>query len=157
MSPACCWRAGPSYGLRVTEAAPTETELPRIGGFDALLGMRLDEAGPDEVRTSVEITPELLQPYGILHGGVLCSMVETTGSVAAALWYGDRGHVVGTANHTNFLRAAREGTLTARATPVHRGRTQQLWNIDITDVAGRLIAKGELRVTNLSSADALGR
>ncbi len=126
-------------------------------GFDVLLGLRLDQVGPDEVVATLDISPQLLQPYGILHGGVLCSIVESTGSLAAAAWFGDRGHVVGTANHTNFLRAVRAGTLTARATPIHRGSTQQLWSIDITDDSARLIAKGELRVANLSSADTLGR
>ena len=63
---------------------------------------------------SLEIRPELLQPYGILHGGVLCTMVETVGSVGAALWYGDRGNVVGVSNSTDFIRASRTGTLDDR-------------------------------------------
>ena len=93
----------------------------------------------------------MLQPYGLLHGGVLCSIVETLGSVGGAVWFGDRGHVVGTSNHTNFLRAVREGdVLTAVATPVHRGRTQQLWTVDVRDEQDRLVAKGELRVANLA-------
>ncbi|MFN2540521.1 MAG: PaaI family thioesterase, partial [Mycobacteriales bacterium] len=91
------------------------------------------------------------QPYGILHGGVLCSVVESVGSVSGAAWYD--GPVVGTSNHTNFLRATREGTLTARSTPIHRGRSQQLWEIDITDEQGRLVAKGQLRLANLDNAD----
>jgi uncharacterized protein (TIGR00369 family) len=98
----------------------------------------------------VTVRPELLQPYGLLHGGVLCSVVETVGSVAGAAWFGDRGHVVGTSNHTNFLRAVREGTLTAVATPIHRGRSQQLWSVDIRDEQARLVARGELRVANLA-------
>lgn len=53
-------------------------------------------------------------------------------------------------DNTNFLRAVREGVLTARATPIHRGRTQQLWTVDITDEQDRLVAKGELRLANLA-------
>ncbi len=102
------------------------------------------------------ITPALQQPYGIVHGGVYCSVVETTASVGAALWFGERGHVVGVANHTNFLRATREGVLTVRATPVQRGRTQQLWTVDVRDEQDRLVAKGEVRIANIASADALG-
>ena len=128
-----------------------------ISGFDTVLGLRWDEVTADGVVASFDVAPQLLQPYGILHGGVLCSVVESVGSVAGAAWWGDRGHVVGTSNHTNFLRAVREGTLTARAVPVHRGRTQQLWDIDITDESARLIARGQLRVANLSSAEGLGR
>ena len=119
-------------------------------GFDRLLGLTLTSVTQDEVVASFEVRPELLQPYGLLHGGVLCSVVETVGSVAGAAWFGDRGHVVGTSNHTNFLRAVREGTLTAVATPIHRGRTQQLWTVDVRDEQDRLVAKGELRVANLA-------
>jgi 1,4-dihydroxy-2-naphthoyl-CoA hydrolase len=118
-------------------------------GFDALLGLEVTSATPDEVVATLEVRPELLQPYGLLHGGVLCSVVETVGSVAGAVWFGDRGSVVGTSNHTNFLRPVRTGRLTAVATPIHRGRTQQLWTVDIRDEEQRLVAKGELRVANL--------
>jgi len=119
------------------------------GGFDDVLGLQLTSVTPDEVRATLTVTPQLLQPYGLLHGGVLCSVVETLGSVGGAAWFGERGHVVGTSNHTNFLRAAREGRLDAVATPVHRGRTQQLWTVDVRDEQERLVAKGELRVANL--------
>ena len=120
------------------------------GGFDKHLGLEITSATEDEVRGVLTVRPELLQPYGLLHGGVLCSVVETLGSIAGAVWFGDRGQVVGTSNHTNFLRAVREGTLTAVATPIHRGRSQQLWTVDIRDEQGRLVAKGELRVANLA-------
>ena len=123
--------------------------------FDDLIGLVLDEATPDGVTAHFEITPQLLQPYGILHGGVLCSVVETVGSVSGAVWSG--GAVVGTANTTNFIKATRSGTLTARSTPVHRGRTQQLWDIDITDADGRLVAKGSLRLANIDAPERLAQ
>lgn len=126
------------------------TEL-HVSNFDKLIGLRFDEVTKDSVTASFDIVPELLQPYGILHGGVLCSVVETVGSLSGACWF--EGPVVGTSNHTNFIKAARSGTLTARSTPVHRGRTQQLWDVDITDEQGRLIAKGQLRVANLDNTD----
>ena len=119
-------------------------------GFDKHIGLQILSATPDEVVGRFEVTPQLRQPYGLLHGGVLCSVVETLGSVAGATWFGDRGQVVGTSNHTNFLRAVREGVLTATATPIHRGRTQQLWTVDVRDEEQRLVAKGELRVANLT-------
>jgi uncharacterized protein (TIGR00369 family) len=123
-------------------------------GFDQLIGLDLTSVGPDEVRASLVVTPDLLQPYGLLHGGVLCSVVETLGSVGGAAWFGERGHVVGTSNHTNLLRSARDGAvLQAVATPVHRGRTQQLWSVDVRDEQDRLVAKGELRVANLPAQE----
>jgi uncharacterized protein (TIGR00369 family) len=121
-------------------------------GFDRTIGLEIDSATGDEVRAHLTVTAPLLQPYGLLHGGVLCSVVETMGSVGGASWFGERGNVVGTSNHTNFIRSAREGSvLTAVATPVHRGRTQQLWTVTITDEQDKLVAKGELRVANLAA------
>lgn len=131
------------------------SEPPPVSHFDNLLGLTYGEMTRDGVTATVDVKPELLQPYGIVHGGVLCSIVESVGSVSGALWYD--GPVVGTANTTNFLRAVREGRLTARSTPIHRGRTQQLWDVDITDEAGRLVAKGQLRLANLDGTDRIGR
>ena len=90
-------------------------------GFDQLIGLDLTSVGADEVRATLTSRPDLLQPYGLLHGGVLCSVVETLGSVGGAAWFGERGNVVGTSNHTNLLRSARDGAqLQAVATPVHQ-------------------------------------
>ena len=126
-------------------------------GFDATIGLRYERYDGDEVLARLTVTPTLQQPYGIVHGGVYCTVVEATASVGAALWLGDRGNVVGVANHTNFLRAVREGELTVRATPVQRGRTQQLWSVDVRDEQDRLVARGEVRLANLTSADGLAR
>jgi 1,4-dihydroxy-2-naphthoyl-CoA hydrolase len=122
--------------------------------FDELIGLKVVEATPDGVTATFEITPQLQQPYGILHGGVLCTVVESVGSISGAVWSG--GGVVGTSNHTNFIKAARSGTLTARSTPIQRGRTQQLWNVDITDESGRLIATGQLRLANITDTARIG-
>ncbi|MCU1693549.1 MAG: thioesterase [Frankiales bacterium] len=120
-------------------------------GFDTTLGLELVEVSGDEVVGRLPVASHLHQPYGIVHGGVYCSVVETTASVGGATWLGDRGSVVGTSNHTNFLRAVREGVLEVRATPVHRGRTQQLWTVRITDEAGKLVAQGEVRLANVTA------
>lgn len=124
--------------------------------FSDRLGLTITEISGDEVLGHMVLTPELHQPFGIVHGGVYCSVVETVASYGAATWFGDKGNVVGVSNHTNFLRAVREGTLTVHSTPVHRGRTQQLWKVDITDETGRLIANGEVRLANIPSVDSLG-
>jgi uncharacterized protein (TIGR00369 family) len=78
--------------------------------------------------------------------------VETAASIGAALWLGDRGQVVGVSNHTDFLRAIRAGEVTARATPIHRGRTQQLWLVEIRDEADKLVARGQVRLQNMAEA-----
>ncbi len=125
-------------------------------GFDATIGLELLSADGDEVVGRFPITPALHQPYGITHGGVYCSVVETTASVGGAMWFGERGHVVGVSNHTNFLRAVREGVLTVRATPVQRGRTQQLWSVDVRDESDRLVAQGQVRLANITDDKQIG-
>ncbi|MFV2100537.1 PaaI family thioesterase [Micromonospora sp. LOL_024] len=119
------------------------------GGFFALLGLKFDEVSGDRVTIRWQVRPELLQPFGIQHGGVYCAVVETAASVGGGLWLGDRGQVVGVSNQTDFLRAVREGELTAVGTPVHRGRSQQLWQVEINDADVRLVARGQVRLQNL--------
>jgi uncharacterized protein (TIGR00369 family) len=121
-----------------------------IDGLNKTLGFELVEATPDRVVMSCTIGPQHLQPHGIVHGGLYCSAVEASASIGAALWYADRGRVVGVANHTNFLRAIRCGQVLITATPVHRGRSQQLWQVEIVDDQQRRVARGEVRLQNLS-------
>lgn len=133
------------------------TDVP-VGGdnYNELIGLELVEVTPDRVTARLPVTPKLHQPYGIVHGGVYCSAVETVASVAGATWFSGRGVVVGVSNHTNFLRATREGVLTIVATPVQRGRTQQLWSVKITDDKDKLVASGEVRLANITDAAQLG-
>jgi uncharacterized protein (TIGR00369 family) len=140
-----------------TACEEDSVELESAGNFQELLGIELIEVTGDRVVCTCEIKPQLHQPYGILHGGVYCSIVETAASVAAAMWLGDEGNVVGVVNTTNFIRAARVGTLTATATPLQRGRTQQLWQVEIIDSEGRLSAHGQVRLANLRQVDRLGQ
>ncbi|MGC1210707.1 MAG: PaaI family thioesterase [Micromonospora sp.] len=122
------------------------------GGLVALLGLKFDEVSGDRVVIRWQVRPELHQPFGIQHGGVYCSVVETAASVGGSLWLGDKGQVVGVSNQTDFLRAVRDGELTAVGTPVHRGRSQQLWQVEITDADGRLVSRGQVRLQNLTAA-----
>ncbi|HEV7755819.1 MAG TPA: PaaI family thioesterase [Mycobacteriales bacterium] len=128
-----------------------------LGGFADFLGLEFTEANGDRVVIRWKVRPELHQPYGIMHGGVYCSVVETAASVGGALWLAERGQVVGVSNQTDFLRAVRDGVLTATATPVHRGRLQQLWTVEITDEQDRLVSKGQVRLQNITDADRLGK
>ncbi|HEY3715470.1 MAG TPA: PaaI family thioesterase [Jatrophihabitantaceae bacterium] len=121
-------------------------------GVVKVLGIRVVETSADLVRLEWDVTPDHHQPYGIVHGGVHCTAIETAASVGAALWFGDRGRVVGVSNQTDFLRAVSEGTLSAVATPIHRGRSQQLWLVEITDEQHRLIARGQVRLQNLTAS-----
>ena len=121
-----------------------------LGPFATLLGLEIDSADADAVGAHWVVKPELLQPYGLVHGGVHCSVVETLASLGAGLWLGDRGRVVGVNNSTDFYRAVTEGTLRATANPIHRGRSQQVWQVEIVDDAQRLVARGQVRLQNLT-------
>ena len=118
--------------------------------FDKLMGLRFEEATGDRVVAIVQVTPDLHQHYGIVHGGVYAAMVETTASVGAAIWLGDAGRPVGIANSTDFLRPVRQGVLRAEAIPLNRGRSIQLWEVGVTDERGRAVAHGRVRLMNLS-------
>ncbi|KUI03536.1 esterase [Mycolicibacterium acapulense] len=123
-------------------------------GFDTELGLTYLELGPDGGRAQLTVTDKLLQPYGIVHGGVYCSVVESLASVSAAVWLADNGggNVVGVNNNTDFLRAISSGTVTAVSTPIHRGRRQQLWQITITAEDDKLVARGQVRLQNMPAA-----
>ena len=138
----------------MTGAAADVFDDPSQGGFNRVLGMVMDEMTGDLVRAHVVVHKDLLQPYGIVHGGVYASLAESAASIGGALWHMARvegGRSVGVSNSTNFLRPAHEGTvLTIVATPVHRGRTLQLWRVEMTDDDDRLIAHSEVRLANLA-------
>jgi uncharacterized protein (TIGR00369 family) len=125
-------------------------------GFGKYLGFTIEHISADAVRGSISVSPDHYQGHGIVHGGVYCSVVEHAASVAAANWLGDRGGVVGVSNSTHFIRAVRSGLLRVEATPLQRGRTQQLWQVFITDEQERLVAKGEVRLANITDASKLG-
>lgn len=124
--------------------------MSEIPGLDGILGVEYPETTPDKVVAQFTIDKQHLQPYGIPHGGIYCTVHESTASIGGSLWLGAGGIVVGTNNVCDFLRQAKVGdTITVTATPVHRGRSQQLWHIDSTDQDGRLIAQGQVRLANL--------
>ena len=127
---------------------PQDREQVEVG-FVKLLGLRIEEATGDRVVLACPVTPDLHQPYGLVHGGVHATLAETAASIAGALWFGDRGKVVGISNHTDFVRAVRGGMLHAEATPLARGRTTQLWQVAISDDQDRLVAHAKVRLQNV--------
>lgn len=122
-------------------------------GFDDVLGLKFLDMTPDGGRAQVTLTNDLLQPWGIVHGGVYCSIIESLASNSAHTWLnakGDGGTVVGVNNNTDFLRAVSAGTVTAVSTPIHRGRRQQLWLVVITNEEDRVVARGQVRLQNIT-------
>jgi 1,4-dihydroxy-2-naphthoyl-CoA hydrolase len=152
----CAWRSrGPPDQLPGSackhEDVPTELPPDFAGRFDKELGLTFLDVGPDGARAELQIHEKLLQPWGIVHGGVYCSVIESMASISGHLWLSEHGGgtVVGVNNNTDFLRAISSGTVYAVTTPLHRGRRQQLWLTTITDENARVVARGQVRLQNL--------
>lgn len=123
-----------------------ESGEPSLG---ALIGIEYEVLREDEVAVAVELGAHLHQPYGIVHGGTWCAIAEEVASIGGAIWLGERGHVVGVNNSTDFLRPRSEGAVRAIGKPVQQGRTQQLWRIEIAGDDGKLIAVSQVRLANI--------
>lgn len=136
-------------------ATITPEQMTKVseGTFTDLIGLRYTETTADRVRGEWTVKPHLYQPAGIQNGGVYSTVIETLASVAGGIWYGGKGTVVGVNNNTDFLRAVRDGSLLGEATPIHRGRLQQLWQVVITDEEKRVVARGQVRLQNLPTRD----
>ncbi|CAJ1582633.1 PaaI family thioesterase [[Mycobacterium] wendilense] len=121
--------------------------------FDNELGLVFTDVTPDGITAQLEVKPTLLQPMGIVHGGVYCAIVESVASTSAFVWLAEHGggNVVGVNNNTDFLRAISAGTVYAESEPLHRGRRQQLWIVTIRDEKDRVVARGQVRLQNLDA------
>lgn len=120
--------------------------------FVDALGLVIDEVSATRVTGHLDIRPDHLQPYGIVHGGVYCAVVETLASYGAAVAAAERvGHayVVGVSNATDFVRPVHDGRIDAVAEPIHVGRTSQLWQVTLTR-DGKLVATGRVRLQTVA-------
>ena len=117
----------------------------------ALLGIQFDERTPTRVTGSVAADERHHQPWGQVHGGLYTTVVETFATTGAFEAIRDRGErAVGVANSTDFLRPHTSGRLDVVAAPVHQGRTQQLWQVEIRRPEDdKLIARGQVRLQNV--------
>jgi uncharacterized protein (TIGR00369 family) len=113
-------------------------------------GLVIDHVAADEVRGHIDAGPGHHTPWGMVHGGVYAAAIETACSIGASAAADPSGQfAVGLSNHTDFLRAHRDGRLEVAARPVHQGRTGQLWACDITREDGKLVAQGRVRLQNV--------
>jgi len=107
-------------------------------GLADTLGMRLIELTAARVVATMPVDQRTRQPYGILHGGASVALAETVASLGALMNVDrERQTVVGIEINANHMRAKTEGEVTATATPIHVGRSTQVWDIRIVDEAGR--------------------
>ncbi|HEY4626949.1 MAG TPA: PaaI family thioesterase [Blastococcus sp.] len=118
---------------------PTDSFSP----LDDKLGIRIVDFDPDRLVATMPVKGNE-QPFGLLHGGATCSLMETIGSWAAMLGAGPDRQAVGIELNASYVKAATSGTVTAVCTPVRRGRTLATFLIQVTDETGQLTASGRL-------------
>ncbi|HEY2519193.1 MAG TPA: PaaI family thioesterase [Streptosporangiaceae bacterium] len=129
-------------------------DLP-LSPLTRALGLIIDDLGNDGdteqgctwLTGHIDTGPEHHQPMGIVHGAVYTGAVETAASVGATASVYHLGQfAVGVDNFTDFVRPVRQGRLRVEARAAQQGRTLQLWDVSITDEAGKLVAKGRVRL-----------
>ena len=116
--------------------------LQQLMPFAQTLGIVVTAYGPDEVRARLEWAPALCTSGGILHGGALMTLADSTGAACAFLNLPDgAGGTTTVESKTNFLRAVREGYVEASSTPIHRGRSLTVIETSLVDSMERLVAR----------------
>ena len=125
-------------------------DLNAAGPFVAAMKFEITEASGSRVTGHVELGPDQHTPWGVVHGGLYCSVVESAASIGASTAVLEHGQfAVGVNNNTDFLRASTEGRLDVVAEPIQQGRTQQLWQVLLTQPDGKLVARGQVRLQNV--------
>lgn len=114
-----------------------------LGDLDRKLGIEVVEASAERLVARMPVATNT-QSYGLLHGGASAALAEATGSWAAVLHAGPGRGAVGVELNVTHHRSAREGSLTAVATPLHRGRTMATYAVAVTDDAGRAVCSARM-------------
>jgi 1,4-dihydroxy-2-naphthoyl-CoA hydrolase len=121
--------------------------------------LRWASVSDSEVVVEWTLGPLHHQPMGIVHGGVYCAAIETACSVGATRSVRARDPnmaAVGLENHTTFLRAARSGLVRCVARPLTRGNRTQVWEAEVRDEGGRVLATGRVRLLCIPRDAAIG-
>ena len=121
--------------------------------FMTLLDIDFEEVGPTRVTGTVAADERHHQPWGLVHGGLYTTAIESFATTGAYEAVKDRGQLaVGVTNVTDFLRPHRGGRLAVVATPVQQGQTQQLWQVEIRRPQDdKLVARGQVRLQNIEA------
>ncbi len=126
--------------------------LTEASEFVRAAGLILDRVDDQTVIGHIDLGPQHHTPWGIVHGGVYASAIESAASIGASTAVQSQSMVaVGLTNTTHFLRSVTAGRVEVRAEAVNQGRTQQLWRVDVRDERDRLLAHGEVRLQNVDA------
>lgn len=121
-------------------------------GFDSAVGIEYRNISPDRVTAKLQVHEGLFQPAGIVHGGVLTSLVEAAGSAGGGAWLFSKDWdavFVGVGNNTDFIRPVTGGVLDIVASPIQRGSRIQLWEVEVRDQDDKLVCTGRLKGQNV--------
>jgi uncharacterized protein (TIGR00369 family) len=109
--------------------------------FPGLLGIEIKEATPDRIVATMLVRPDMCTSGNVLHGGAFMTLADTVGAIGTVVNLPPNARTTTIESKTNFLGAALVNTrVTAEATPLHRGRTTQVWQTMIRSEAGKLCA-----------------
>jgi 1,4-dihydroxy-2-naphthoyl-CoA hydrolase len=115
--------------------------------FDELLGTEWVDDDPDHAVVRLGMRDDLRQPFGLLHGGVMSSLVESVCSRATALAVSGEGRIaMGQSIAVNFVRPVTKGGAEVRAKARHRGRTTWVWEAEVLDDDGKLCAQAQMTI-----------
>jgi 1,4-dihydroxy-2-naphthoyl-CoA hydrolase len=127
----------------MTQELPFELDQ----GFDRLFGLEVTEIGDGVMQGRVPVGDQIKQPAGLVHGGIYAAVAESLATTGTALTvFGDGNTAMGMSNQTSFLRPVVEGHVNAEARARHRGRTTWVWEVELSDDAGRLCALSRVTV-----------
>lgn len=118
-----------------------------LSHFDALVGTEWIDDDPEHARARIAVRDELRQPVGLMHGGVISTLVESVCSRATALAVlGEGMAAMGQAISVSFMRPVTEGHAEVRAKARHRGRTTWVWEAEVVDAEERLCALAQMTI-----------
>ncbi len=121
--------------------------FPLPSGFADLLGAEWLADDPEHARARIPIRDELRQPFGLMHGGVMSSLVESVCSRATALAvFGDGMAAMGQSINVSFLRPITSGHAEVAARARHRGRSTWVWEAEVLDANERLCALAQMTI-----------
>ena len=115
------------------------------------IGMQFTEIGDDYVKATMPVDHRTIQPMGLLNGGASVALAESVGSFAAQMAAAEGYYCVGLDINANHLRGVRSGLVTATASPIHIGRTTQVWGIDIVDENDKPVCVSRLTMATINA------
>lgn len=143
-------------GERRQQLGPVD--LSRLSAFLRALPVTWEAIDGTQVTGSMELGRDQHTPWGVVHGGVYTTAIESAASLGASAAVLGRGQfAVGVNNITDFVRPLVAGRVRLVAEPIHQGATQQLWLVSVTRASdGKLVARGQVRLQNVPLPENVG-